>query len=188
VTYRAELSRRALSQVHGLSDPAFDSLIEAMAEVIGYPGDPLRTFATLRQARRVRRCGPDYSLSKRRRQRRHHPRHHLDRLAPPAATVTTTRWAGVDCENPYNSIPVSRWSQPGDPRACGRWLLVRYGSRFAIGAWARSSWPWPSPRSSSDRGAAARTWGRTSRPARSSRGRSPAAPASCGTGPRSARG
>ena len=33
MTYRAELSGRALKQMHGLPDPAFDSLIEAMAEV-----------------------------------------------------------------------------------------------------------------------------------------------------------
>jgi len=46
VTYRAELSGRALKQMHGLPGPAFDSLIEAMAEVIDYPDDPLRTFQT----------------------------------------------------------------------------------------------------------------------------------------------
>ena len=33
-------------QMHGLPSPAFDSLIEAMAEVIDYPEDPLRTFPT----------------------------------------------------------------------------------------------------------------------------------------------
>jgi hypothetical protein len=32
--------------MHGLPGPAFDSLIEAMAEVIDYPDDPLRTFPT----------------------------------------------------------------------------------------------------------------------------------------------
>ena len=37
VTYRAELSVRALKQIHGLPSPAFDSLVEAMAEVIDYP-------------------------------------------------------------------------------------------------------------------------------------------------------
>jgi hypothetical protein len=37
VTYRAELSGRALKQMHGLPEPAFDSLIEAMAEIIDYP-------------------------------------------------------------------------------------------------------------------------------------------------------
>lgn len=46
MTYRAELSNRALKQMQGLPSPAFDSLIEAMAEVIGYPADPLRTFPT----------------------------------------------------------------------------------------------------------------------------------------------
>jgi hypothetical protein len=46
VTYRAELSSRALKQMHGLPSQAFDSLIEAMAEVIDYPDDPLRTFPT----------------------------------------------------------------------------------------------------------------------------------------------
>ena len=43
MTYRAELSGRALKQMHGLPGPAFDRLIEAMAEVIDYPDDPLRT-------------------------------------------------------------------------------------------------------------------------------------------------
>ncbi len=46
MTYRAELSGRALKQMHGLPSPAFDSLIEAMADVIDYPDDPLRTFPT----------------------------------------------------------------------------------------------------------------------------------------------
>ena len=46
MTYRAELSGRALKQMHGLPGAAFDSLIEAMAEVIDYPDDPLRTFPT----------------------------------------------------------------------------------------------------------------------------------------------
>jgi len=46
VTYRAELSGRALKQMHDLPRPAFDSLIEAMADVIDYPDDPLRTFPT----------------------------------------------------------------------------------------------------------------------------------------------
>jgi hypothetical protein len=32
--------------MHGLPGSAFDSLIEAMAEVIDYPDDPLRTFPT----------------------------------------------------------------------------------------------------------------------------------------------
>ena len=46
MTYRAELSGRALKQMRGLPGPAFDSLIEAMAEVIDYPDEPLRTFPT----------------------------------------------------------------------------------------------------------------------------------------------
>jgi mRNA-degrading endonuclease RelE of RelBE toxin-antitoxin system len=46
VTYRVELSGRALKQVHGLPSSAFDRLIETMAEVIDYPDDPLRTFLT----------------------------------------------------------------------------------------------------------------------------------------------
>jgi mRNA-degrading endonuclease RelE of RelBE toxin-antitoxin system len=46
VTYRAELSARALKQMHGLPGPAFDRLIEVMAEVIDYPDEPLRTFPT----------------------------------------------------------------------------------------------------------------------------------------------
>jgi mRNA-degrading endonuclease RelE of RelBE toxin-antitoxin system len=46
MTYRAELSGRALKQMRGLPSPAFDSLIEAMVEVIDYPDDPLRTFPT----------------------------------------------------------------------------------------------------------------------------------------------
>ncbi len=32
--------------MNGLPGPAFDSPIEAMAEVTDYPGDPLRTFPT----------------------------------------------------------------------------------------------------------------------------------------------
>jgi hypothetical protein len=32
--------------MNGLPRPAFDRLVEAMAEVIGYPDDPLRTFPT----------------------------------------------------------------------------------------------------------------------------------------------
>jgi hypothetical protein len=44
VTYRAELSIRALKQMQGLPSPVFDNLIEAMADVIEYPDDPLRTF------------------------------------------------------------------------------------------------------------------------------------------------
>jgi mRNA-degrading endonuclease RelE of RelBE toxin-antitoxin system len=46
VTYRVELSGRALKQMQGLPDRAFDSLIEAMTDVADYPDDPLRTFPT----------------------------------------------------------------------------------------------------------------------------------------------
>lgn len=46
MTYRAELSGRALKQMHGLPGSAFDSLIEAMADVIDYPDDPHRTLPT----------------------------------------------------------------------------------------------------------------------------------------------
>jgi hypothetical protein len=46
VTYRAELSGRALKQMYGLPGSAFDRLIETMADVIDYPDDPLRTFPT----------------------------------------------------------------------------------------------------------------------------------------------
>lgn len=44
MTYRAELSERALKQMRGLPGTAFDSLIEAMAKVAHYPEEPLRTF------------------------------------------------------------------------------------------------------------------------------------------------
>src|SRR5579864_3531098 len=44
VTYRVELSGRALKQMQGLPDRAFDSLIETMADVAAYPDAPLRTF------------------------------------------------------------------------------------------------------------------------------------------------
>jgi hypothetical protein len=40
------LSGRALKQVYGLPGQAFEDLVEAMAEVIDYPDDPLRTFPT----------------------------------------------------------------------------------------------------------------------------------------------
>lgn len=46
MTYRAELSDRALKQMHGLPSSAFDSLVEAMADIIDYPDDPLRTSPT----------------------------------------------------------------------------------------------------------------------------------------------
>jgi hypothetical protein len=46
VTYRVELSSRALGQLGGLPETAFDALIVTMSEVIEYPDDPLRTFPT----------------------------------------------------------------------------------------------------------------------------------------------
>ncbi len=46
MTYRAELSYRTLGQVGGLPEKAFDALIAAMAAVVEYPDDPLRTFPT----------------------------------------------------------------------------------------------------------------------------------------------
>jgi hypothetical protein len=86
MTYRAELSGRALKQMHGLLGPAFDSLIEAMAEVIYYPDDPLRTFPPSDPyIRRVEfsDAGLITYLNKRRCQPNHHPRYHLGRLAIP---------------------------------------------------------------------------------------------------------
>ena len=56
VTYRAELSGRALKQMHGLPDLAFDSLIEATAEVVDYPDDPRR------RGHRRRHGRGDYSV------------------------------------------------------------------------------------------------------------------------------
>jgi hypothetical protein len=44
--YRAELSARALKQMHGFPVQASDRLIAAMTEVIDYPDDPLRTSPT----------------------------------------------------------------------------------------------------------------------------------------------
>ncbi len=41
MTYRAELSARALKQMQGLPGSAFDSLVQVMAEVVDYPDDPL---------------------------------------------------------------------------------------------------------------------------------------------------
>lgn len=46
MTYRAELSDRVLSQLGDLPAKAFDALITAMAAVVGYPDDPMRTFPT----------------------------------------------------------------------------------------------------------------------------------------------
>ena len=46
MTYRAELSERALGQLGDFPTKAFDALIATMAEVVEYPNDPLRTFPT----------------------------------------------------------------------------------------------------------------------------------------------
>lgn len=46
MTYRAQLSERALKQIAGLPADAFDDLIEALAEVVTYPDDPLRIYPT----------------------------------------------------------------------------------------------------------------------------------------------
>lgn len=46
MTYRAELSERALAQLGNFPAKAFDALIATMAEVVEYPADPLRTFPT----------------------------------------------------------------------------------------------------------------------------------------------
>jgi hypothetical protein len=46
VTYRAELSDRVLGQLGGFPSKAFDALITAMAAVVEYPDDPMRTFPT----------------------------------------------------------------------------------------------------------------------------------------------
>ena len=46
MTYRAELSARVLGQLGGFPAKALDALIVAMATVVEYPVDPLRTFPT----------------------------------------------------------------------------------------------------------------------------------------------
>jgi hypothetical protein len=46
VTYRAELSQRALGQLGDFPAKAFDALIATMATVVEYPDVLLRTFAT----------------------------------------------------------------------------------------------------------------------------------------------
>ena len=46
MTYRAELSERVLGQLGKFPAEALDALVAAMAEVIEYPADPLRTFPT----------------------------------------------------------------------------------------------------------------------------------------------
>jgi hypothetical protein len=46
VTYRAELSQRALRQLGDFPAKAFDALIEAMARVVEYPDNPMGSFPT----------------------------------------------------------------------------------------------------------------------------------------------
>jgi hypothetical protein len=46
VTYRAELSERVLRQLGEFPAKAFDDLVAAMAAVVEYPDDPMRTFPT----------------------------------------------------------------------------------------------------------------------------------------------
>jgi hypothetical protein len=46
VTYRVGLGGRAIKQLHGLPEVAFDALIQVLADVTDYPGEPLRTFPT----------------------------------------------------------------------------------------------------------------------------------------------
>ena len=46
MTYRAELSERALGQLGGFPAEALDALIATMSEVVEYPDDPIRTFPT----------------------------------------------------------------------------------------------------------------------------------------------
>jgi mRNA-degrading endonuclease RelE of RelBE toxin-antitoxin system len=46
VTYRAELSDRALEQLGDFPAKAFDALIATMSAVVEYPDDPIRTFPT----------------------------------------------------------------------------------------------------------------------------------------------
>jgi hypothetical protein len=90
VTYRVELSGRALKQMQGLPGRAFDSLIEAMADVADYPDDPLRTFPTGDlYVRRAEFGEAGLVTYKRWHQQSHHPRHHLGRLA--AAVPTTCK-------------------------------------------------------------------------------------------------
>lgn len=46
MTYRVELSSRALGQLGGFPEAALGALVVTMADVTGYPDDPLRTFPT----------------------------------------------------------------------------------------------------------------------------------------------
>ena len=103
MTYRAELSGRALKQMHGLPGPAFDSLIEVMAEVIDYPDDPLRTFPTgdpyVRRAE-FGDAGLITYLINGRHQQSHHPRHHLGWLAIPARATCASARTGANWFEP----------------------------------------------------------------------------------------
>lgn len=89
MTYRVELSGRALKQMQGLPGRAFDSLIEAMADVADYPDDPLRTFPTgdpyVRRAEFGAAGLVTYLTNDG--QQSHHPRRHLGRLTAPAPTT-----------------------------------------------------------------------------------------------------
>ena len=46
MTYRAELHDRVLGQLGNFPAEAFDALIVAMAAVVEYPDDPMRTLPT----------------------------------------------------------------------------------------------------------------------------------------------
>jgi hypothetical protein len=46
VTYRAQLSSRAIGQLGGFPEAALDALVITMSDMIDYPDDPLRTFPT----------------------------------------------------------------------------------------------------------------------------------------------
>ena len=46
MTYRAELNDRVLGQLGNFPARAFDALIAAMAAVVEYPDDPMRTLPT----------------------------------------------------------------------------------------------------------------------------------------------
>jgi hypothetical protein len=46
VTYRVELSPKALGQLGGFPPTAMDALVETLSWVVEYPADPLRTHPT----------------------------------------------------------------------------------------------------------------------------------------------
>lgn len=46
MTYRVQLSDKALGQLGGFPPLAMDALVVALSWVIEYPADPLRTFPT----------------------------------------------------------------------------------------------------------------------------------------------